>query len=188
MAKKRSSKSFSATDQVFNRIETLQAKKNKSLKASIKTGVEVTSFADLDRLKEQFPKIVSKASQKTIKLVAVELEAALDRAMMAKAWQWDYGDGDIIDTGELKDSLRLVVDSAGDIYVFYNAEHAAIVHYGGYIHPYGNPRVQIYMPARPWITSVLNGGGPVDKFDFEGVYERIFVPELKNLMKSAGIT
>lgn len=187
MAKGFSKSGFGETDRFFSKITSIQSRGKKSLKATIRANAEVTSFADLDALKAKLPSIVNKATKKTLTLVANELKNALNEAMEARVWQWDYGDGDIIDTGALQKSLRIVTTSDGDIQVFYNQEYAAIVHYGGYIHPYGNPRVQIYMPQRPWISSVLEGGGPIPRFDFEGVFERIFIPELQKLASSAGL-
>lgn len=188
MAKRVRKKGFGKTDQFFSKISKLENKGKRSIKTVVKTNLEVGSLADLDSLKQKIPGIIKKASKKTLNIVVKELKEALNAAMEAKVWQWDYGDGDIIDTGALKKSLKIVAASDGDIYIFYNEEYAAIVHYGGYIHPYGNPEIKVYMPARPWISSVLEGGGPVSRYDFEGVYQRIFVPEIQKLLSAAGMS
>lgn len=188
MAKRIRKKGFGAIDKLTANIKTLEGKSRKSIKARINTSIQVESFADIEKLKTKLPAIIVAANKKTVALVARELKVALDEAMESAVWQWDYGDGDIVDTGALRDSARVVPVSDGDIYIFYNEKYAGIVHYGGYIHPYGNPDIQIYMPARPWIQSVLEGGGPVPRYDFEGVYERIFVPEINRLLSSANMT
>ena len=62
-------------------------------------------------------------------------------------------------------------------------DYAAIVYYGGYIHPYGNPDVKIFMPARPWIKHVLIGGhSGINKFPLTDRYlfyfEKFLVAQL----------
>jgi len=132
-----------------------------------------TDLRDIDKLKARFPEALENAHRKTLVFVAEELEIALGLAMETNAWNWEYGDGNIVDTGALRDSVSIGI--TGDrINVSYGEEYAAIVYYGGYIHPYGNPRVQIYMPGRPWIAAVLNGGGPVEQFDIRRVYMQHF--------------
>lgn len=131
--------------------------------------VDTIDTNKLKKLRTEFPKEVEDAHMETMAYIAEELEIALGEAMENKAWQWDYGDGDIVDTGALRDSLKITI-TPSNFRIYYGEQYAGIVHYGGYIFPYGNPRVIIYMPPRPWIDSVLNGGGPVPQFDFEGIY------------------
>jgi len=147
-----------------------------ALKTNSQTATVTASLAvapidtkKLKTIRSRFPKEVEEAHMETMVYMAEELEIALGEAMENKAWQWEYGDGDIVDTGALRDSLRITV-TANNFRIYYGEEYAGIVHYGGYIFPYGNPRVIIYMPPRPWIDSVLNGGGPVPQFNFEGIY------------------
>jgi len=171
-----------ATVNALNR--TRQAKN--SVKTSIKVTTELVKSKDLSILVKQFPDAVDNAHSKTLRFVAEELEIALGVAMETNAWSWDYGDGDIVDTGALRDSVNVAV--IGDsIRVSYGEEYAAIVYYGGYIHPYGNPRVQIYMPPRPWVNAVLNGGGPVPQFNVAEVYGRYFFDFLREELKGSGI-
>ena len=114
---------------------------------------------------------IQDAHYKAVKLTADDLYLALGIAMESKVWDWDFGDGDIVDTGALRDSLTISV-AGGTIEISYDQEYAAIVYFGGYIHPYGNPNVQIYMPARPWIEAVFTGANGIPRFDLTGVYER----------------
>lgn len=104
-------------------------------------------------------------------IVAEKLAAALDDAIDNAVWQWDEGGArDIYDTGKLKAS-RSVVVNGNKIIVSYDVPYAGIVHFGGYVIPYGNPNAEkVYLPARPWVDSVILGGGPVPKFDFESIY------------------
>ena len=91
---------------------------------------------------------------------------------MEASWAWEGGAGrDIIDTGELRDSLSITIGSDGQFEINYSSPYAKLVHYGGYIMPYGNNRIEkVFIPGRPWIQAVLEGGGPVPQFDFESHY------------------
>lgn len=99
--------------------------------------------------------------------LAAEIKKALDEALKA-SWSWTSGSRDIYDTGALSSSGKVVANGNG-IEVTYSAPYANIVHNGGYIQPYGNPNARpVYMPARPWVSSVLYGEGPYQQFDFDG--------------------
>ena len=147
---------------------------------SVKAGFKIKSAADFTALKTVASKFAAEANNahtQTLAALAPEIKQALTNAMNTKAYQWDYGDGDIVQTGELRDSVQVTADSES-IIVTYSAsssgdgtDYAAIVYYGGYIHPYGNPNVQIFMPGRPWIKHVLVGGYPgVEKFPLTDRY------------------
>ena len=98
--------------------------------------------------------------------VESSLAAALDAAMSASSWKWNTGSRDIIDTGALKNSLKIDWNGMRAI-VRYDEPYAALIHEGGYIHPYGNKNASpVYLPGRPWVRSVLVGGGPVPEFDW----------------------
>jgi hypothetical protein len=149
-------------------------------------------FTDLKTITKKYPEAAKKAHLLALGAVAEELELALGIAMESKDWgtpDWPYGDGDIVQTGRLRDSLELRVTEEG-IAIMYSAinpsdgfDYAAMVYFGGYIQPYGNPYVKVYMPGRPWIKGVLLGGGPVDKFDFTGTYKTFFE---KYMIQQAG--
>lgn len=103
--------------------------------------------------------------------VVTKLIAALDAAMSSNIWNKIGETGDIIDSGALKRSLEVTVKQ-GLITINYNQDYAALVHYGGYIAPYGNSNIEkVYLPPRPWVQSVLFGGGPVTVFNFSEVYK-----------------
>lgn len=105
--------------------------------------------------------------------LAVEVKAALSVAIRSSVWAWKDGIRNIYDTGELERSVDVQVTNNG-ITVAYGAPYANLVHNGGYVrYPYGNRNARpVYMPPRPWVASVLYGGGPVPQFDFNGFIER----------------
>jgi phage gpG-like protein len=97
------------------------------------------------------------------------LRAALDNALEAAVWQTSKGAADIVDTGALKRSLTMTSTPDG-IEISYRAPYASLVHYGGYVLPYGNTNAdKVYIPPRPWLQSVMQGGGPVVQFNLEAV-------------------
>jgi len=136
---------------------------------------------ELDGFLKKLPKLLKKAHKRAINSLLDGLRDALNSAMEDPVWNWTDGMRDIIDTGKLKASLNLYADSDGDIHILYGQEYAGIVHYGGYINPYGNPNAKQYYPGRPWVDSVLNGGGPVAQYDFKSEYLTAFTIELQNL-------
>ena len=118
----------------------------------------------LDEVQGQIDAVMSKLAQ--------EVTLALTQALMSGVWSWEGGSRDIYNTGRLARSVNVSVDNSG-ISVAYSAPYANIVHNGGYIFPYGNRSARpVYLPARPWVTSVLYGGGPVPQFDFDDFLSR----------------
>lgn len=97
---------------------------------------------------------------------ATALKNRLDLAISASVWDWPKGGPrDIIDTRKLKNSGS-VTWNGKSLVINYTAPYADIVHDGGYIFPYGNKNARpIYLPGRPWVSAVLNGGGPVPRWD-----------------------
>ena len=109
--------------------------------------------------------------QATPKVVR-ELGNQLQMNMRAGSWGWRDGSRDIVDSGDLMESQVITV-SGFEVDISYNSPYAAITHYGGYIYPYGNKNAtKVYLPARPWITATIEGGGPVPAFDFYAAYLR----------------
>jgi phage gpG-like protein len=120
------------------------------------------------------PSDLRKAANKATDMIIAELGAALDSAMAASVWSWPGGSRDIIDTGALRSS-RSIKKAGNGFTITYNQPYAAIVHYGGYIQPYGNPKAaKFYFPPRPWIDSVLNGSASIPQFDFESAFRKAF--------------
>lgn len=105
---------------------------------------------------------------------------ALDVAMNSSIWAWkEGGNRDIVDTGALRDSLQISKEG-NTLTIEYDMPYAALIHYGGYIIPYGDPKNKpVYIPARPWLDSVVFGGGPIDQFDFDAMYDKAFKEVLR---------
>jgi hypothetical protein len=142
--------------------------------AAVNWKLTLSGFDGADLLKG-----IEEGIDRANQIVAAELGLALDEALDAAVWAWrDGGARDIIDTGKLKASRKITVEGRR-IDISYDVPYAGIVHFGGYILPYGNPNAEkVYLPARPWVDSVALGGGPVPKFDFERIYaetiEKVF--------------
>ena len=107
-------------------------------------------------------------AQKGAEYVPASLKKALD-ASMDSSWSWIRGKRDIVDTGTLKGSLSINVESRQSLIVFkgsYNTPYAAITHYGGLIKPYGNPyAADVLLPARPWIQAIFEGSHGQPKYN-----------------------
>lgn len=129
-------------------------------------------------LLKTLPSIMKKAHKNAVKQLVELLEIALNDAMESPVWDWNGDQRDIVDTGALKKSLKIYVDSDDDIHIMYGEDYAAIVHYGGYFNPYGNKTVKQYYPGRPWVSAVLAGGGPVPQFNFQSEYTNLLTAEL----------
>lgn len=115
------------------------------------------------------PKDLRKETNKALDIAIEKLEEMLDNAISSPVWNWPSGPRDIIDTGALKDSLRIVKVGNG-FTIKYEQPYAAICHNGGYIQPYGNPKARpYYFTPRPWVAETIEGGGRVKKFDFESI-------------------
>jgi len=137
---------------------------------------------DLNSLVNQLPEQLKKAHDQTLDEIALKLKDALDASIQSPVWDWEGDTRDIVDTGRLRDSLIVSVEN-GEISISYGEDYAAIVHYGGYFNPYGNPEIKQYYPGRPWVDSVLYGQGPVDQFDFEKEYNAIFNTKITGLIR-----
>lgn len=110
--------------------------------------------------------------------IVTDLKAALDDAIQSNTWQGINGINDIYDSGELLRSGRVQATSNG-FTIAYDAPYAAMIHYGGYITPYGRKTGErIYLPARPWVDAVLRGGGPVPQFNITKYYEQELIKAL----------
>lgn len=111
---------------------------------------------------------LTKGAQKGATYVEKDLRIALNTAMDSQ-WQWISGSRDIVDTGKLKNSLRIVTNFAQtkvSFQVQYNTPYAAFVHYGGVMKPYGNKNAaDVLVPARPWVQAVFEGSYGQKKFD-----------------------
>jgi hypothetical protein len=133
-----------------------------SLGAMLQMRINFVSAVDFEARLEA---AITRASQR----ITTDLKQALDDALRSSVWSTRSGAADIYETGELLASGSVTADENG-LTIAYDAPYAALVHFGGYIHPYGNTSARVYLPPRPWVQSVLNGGGPVPQFDFQQYY------------------
>lgn len=120
----------------------------------------------VQQIEAALARAVNRASQR----ITGDLKMALDDAMRSNIWSTLNGIADIVDSGELLSSGTVSASSAGVI-VAYSAPYAALVHFGGYINPYGNQSLKVYLPPRPWVEAVLRGLGPIPAFDFQRYYD-----------------
>jgi phage gpG-like protein len=126
------------------------------------------------QIKARFKAAIDRANTR----VAVDLKKALDDAMRSPAWSTKDGQADIFETGELLQSGTVTINSSG-VTIAYDAPYAALVHYGGYINPYGSTTEKVYLPPRPWVESVLKGGNGIKAFDFARYYEEEILKEFR---------
>jgi hypothetical protein len=129
-------------------------------------GFQVQASSPQD-LEQRFQNAILRASER----ITVDLGVALRAALGASVWTTLSGTDDIVDTGNLLNSGSVTYQGER-ITIAYSAPYAALVHFGGYINPFGNTNARVYLPPRPWVDSVLNGGGPVPQFDFETYYNQ----------------
>ena len=145
---------------------------NKRLEIKIPNIGFNTSFKVDPSLYKDAEQYINSKMQSATTEVINKLADALDKAMMSNVWNTNSGAADIIDTGKLLAS-RNINYSNGTLTISYDVPYFGIVHFGGYMQPYGNINAKkVYIPARPWITYTLYGGGPVPKFDFEAAYKQ----------------
>lgn len=151
--------------------------RNMTISASCKTDnilrIKVRKVPEAEIL-AAFERAINRASAR----IAVDLKIALDDAIRSPVWTTLQGTADIYDTGELMQSGSVTVRRDG-VTIAYDAPYAAIVHYGGYVSPFGTAASKIYLPPRPWVESVLNGGGPVEAFDFAKYYQQEIEAEFR---------
>lgn len=150
----------------------LKMPKNRKNTLRVSGLIRISKFAakgdKADAVVDPVLREIEKAFDQASAIMVSRLGDALDAAMSSTAWP---SGKDIIDTGKLISSRRITYKN-GSIDIAYNVPYFGIVHFGGYIHPYGNKNAEkIYIPGRPWITYTVEGGGPVPQFDFEGLYE-----------------
>ncbi len=125
-------------------------------------------------MKKRVSKALSKGTQKASAYVEKNLKIALDKAMTSM-WTWTEGSRDIIDTGKLKNSLKLTAvfnQTKVSWQIQYRTPYAAFVHYGGVIKPYGNKNARdVLIPARPWVQAIMEGSHGQPKFDIKTPFD-----------------
>lgn len=163
----------SLSDQVFGNVSN----KKIVVRASA-SRMNIIKIEKIDFPAKTIATRVVRAINNATPAVAAALKEALDAAIRAGVWQWDDTIRDIYDTGELMDSGQVIIDGNG-IKIIYDAPYAMLVHYGGYISPYGRMTEKVYLPPRPWIEATLLGNGPVPKFDYIRFYRKAIEVEFR---------
>ena len=122
---------------------------------------------------------LQRAHEEAVRSLAGPISEYL-QAMMSAGWGWSDGARDIVDTGELMNSGQVTV-SGDNIVIQYSADYANLIHYGGYIQPYGNLNIEkVYIPGRPWISATFGlAQGPLPPFDIGAAYEDAFYRALR---------
>jgi phage gpG-like protein len=125
-------------------------------------------------MKKRVSKALSRGTQKATAYVEKGLKVALDRSI-SSLWAWTDGSRDIIDTGKLKNSLKLTAvfsQTKVSFQIQYRTPYAAFVHYGGVIKPYGNKNARdVLIPARPWVQAIVEGSYGQEKFDLKTPFD-----------------
>lgn len=142
-------------NKIVKRIESIQVTKNASW--AFPQIVLASDYAQLKKAGPEVSDFFKRATKIFLKIAESEIHAKLDTEIIAQ---------NLVDTGNLKSSLTIdlrynVID------ITYDAPYADLLHYGGYIRPYGNPNAKkVYIPGRPWVENVLNA------YDFGDAFMR----------------
>ena len=149
---------------------------NTSLKAFAKTKFSSELKIEVPELrkKKSVPQIYRTALSKALVSGSRKVEAALigglQANMASSIWDWPGttlrvsgqsvgSPRNIVDTGLLASGnyVRAAYTTRGaNITVGNNVPYAALVHFGGYIKPYGNPNASsVFLPPRPWLSATI---------------------------------
>jgi len=162
-------------------------------KFEMKMDITLPSKAEIKKKGDDAPRI-TKAIQtgclRASNIVEADLPRALNTALESNVWgpfspKYPYfrkngqaanpGMRNIVDTGALRDSLRIktkFMQTKVQTVIVYGAPYANLVHYGGAITPYGNRNAStVLLPARPWVEATLTGGNGIAKYDLKGIYQ-----------------
>ena len=86
-----------------------------------------------------------------------------------------YSSGRLLRSGEVR-----VVNGSSGIEISYDVPYAGLIHYGGYITPYGSSSQQkVYIPPRPWIAAVLNGENGLPSIKYQEIIYDALRQELR---------
>jgi phage gpG-like protein len=150
---------------------------------SAKLKVESPDLRRKGNLDKAYRTALVKALSNSTRKVDSQVKEAMQANMNSVIWSWPRETNrksggivgsprDIIDTGNLasRNYVRISYTTRGaSITVGNNSPYAGIVHFGGYITPYGDrSKRPVFIPGRPWIgvaigtASVSSGGVTVD--------------------------
>ena len=149
---------------------------NLSGELSFKGNIKASSSSDarISRIAKEL-----ESNKGSTRELADILDTVLKEAISSSVWATRNGTDDIIDSGQLLNSGTVNTGTNG-ISINYDVPYAALIHYGGYIVPYGNTdATRVYIPPRPWVTTVL--GGQFRGFDPKQAYRAIILRILQSL-------
>jgi hypothetical protein len=113
---------------------------------------------------------IDEATNLALNIISSEIGGYLNDAISSSIW--GGSDPDIVDSGKLRNSLT-VTRSGSSIIISYDEPYAKLIHYGGYIVPYGNESAaRKYIEGKPWVESIIFGNGPIAGYDYQEAYNR----------------
>ena len=112
---------------------------------------------------------IDRAMIRAILDISDNLERNLALAITSSIWATNNGLDDIYLSGDLLRSGEVTASNT-NISIGYDAPYAALIHYGGYIKPYGSEYAQkVYIPPRPWIQAVIDGTNGLPGIDYRDI-------------------
>lgn len=139
---------------------------NEELRFKIPSAVPFKIVIDTKEVQQLIEKISSlNISEKLLTKLEDVVDEALRDAISTSKWKaYDGTTVDIVDTGALRSSQKVQVQG-NSLVITYDVPYANLVHFGGYVVPYGNSFAErVFIPARPW-TSIITDG----TLDLEGI-------------------
>ena len=132
---------------------------NEELRFKIPSAVPFQIVVDTREVQQLLDKIRNlNISDKLLRKLEDVVDEALTEAISTAQWEaYDGTTVDIVDTGALRSSQKVQVQG-NSLVITYDVPYANLVHFGGYVVPYGNSFAdRVFIPARPW-TSIITDG------------------------------
>ncbi len=165
---------------------------------SAKLKIESPDLRRKGNLEKGYRTALVKALSSSTRKVENQVKEAINTNMTSSIWAWPRdterqsgrtvgSPRDIIDTGNLlsKNYVRITYTTRGaSIIVGNNSPYAGIVHFGGYILPYGDrSKRPVFIPGRPWIgvalgTATVSTGGIT--VDWRAEIQKALVKEMQD--------
>lgn len=178
-------------DLIENKVRAVERVANdKQLTFSIKVP-EMDNEMDSAEFESRFQVFHTSFMNIIIDRLGHQVSTVLNNTMDLSIWEWDRptprksgpdagSPRNLVDTGALKKSLFIATDADDHVSATYNSPYANMVHYGGYIQPYGNPNAaSVYIPGRPWIKAAVRGSHGAPPPRFRNIVQTTLVEEWK---------
>lgn len=164
-------------DRIQDRVQAVEKATQKAITFQIVTP-KLDSEMDATGFEQRYQVFHTSFMNIIIDRLGHQLSTVLNNTMDLPIWEWNNttlrsngqtagSPRNLVDTGELKKSLFIATDADDHVSATYNSPYANLVHYGGYITPYGNPSAAaVFVPGRPWIKAAVRGshGAPPPRF------------------------